>query len=398
MALAVAPTSRAAQGLTDLGTPSKKEAAHSIFSQDIVPASACLVTSDQKSLVVVDHRGGMSLLTLEPFEVVAKNDTYVLSQSDIDKGRAPLVRLHGVGDWFWAVQGTQLTLHDAGTLDVLASTVVVRWTWVFDAQLLDGLPACVAGPTDGPLRLIRFTPAPERGGAGLGDKGASEEEAGELVVIESTTLAQAKRAVFSSSGEELVTTDGRSVQVIGTSDGAPKGRRFDGFPAEVQSVAFHGVDRVAVGWGNESMQGDACAGVHVLWRGEDRRRVRLVSEVLAPFGGNVYTLESYPDLGLLVYGALPRGFVSAFSDSDWQEAWKVDFGGGSPGAITLNRCAGTSLGYASGDFSGRSAIIDLSSGFLLEREPLKGMTNLQGALEGKLTVGILDRYLKIIRR
>jgi outer membrane protein assembly factor BamB len=155
-------------------------------------------------------------------------------------------------------------------------------------------------------------------------------------------------------------------------------------------LAFHGADRLAVGWGDEER-----VGVDVFELPQGRRIARL-DEGPCLMGGRISDLLCAPELGRIVYSVTSCGFVAACNDTTWRPAWTLDYGGGNPSSLDLHRSKDSRRVQVSGMSSNYARIVDLVSGEVLAKELVEGCFDLRATSDDAYIVGNTWNGLAVI--
>ncbi|MEM8712719.1 MAG: hypothetical protein AAGG01_17345, partial [Planctomycetota bacterium] len=199
-------------------------------------------------------------------------------------------------------------------------------------------------------------------------------------------------AAFSPDGRRLALATADRVRVVDsrTLESAPGLDESDPIsaPSTISHVAFYGNDHLAVGWAHGLEK--KSPGVMVYDLREDAPPQRLVCKSPAILGGDVRSIFCDPERSLLIYGATPAGVLAAFrlEQDKWVESYSLDYGTGGWGTLRVRAMEGQREGYVSGMRPHYSSVIDLESGEMLMRQGAQGMSQLQGASEGRWLVGI----------
>lgn len=162
---------------------------------------------------------------------------------------------------------------------------------------------------------------------------------------------------------------------------------------EPKPMSFYGEDRLAIAWGGSRM---GKYGVNVFQLPHGERLAQLEPSGMLFNGGHVRSLRCDEDLGRITFSISPKGYVGSFAEEDWSERWFIDYGGGNPGRLFLERASGSTRLHVSGMSTLNARIVDLITGEELEHEAPE-CWSLSGTDDDRFVVGLLDRALLVFR-
>ena len=205
---------------------------------------------------------------------------------------------------------------------------------------------------------------------------------------DSTTVPRS--ASFSPEGRSLViaypgTEEGEHARLhwFDPETGDSRGEIDLGHVHDVGPVEFCGEDRVAVAWWD--FDSGVQNGVDVFDLSKGTRVARLQGGGCL-FGGFVGDLRCEPDLGRIVHSLSSCGVVVAHDTETWKEVWRMDYGGGNPSPLYLQRPPESDWLYVSGMSPRHARCVDLATGGLIVEDAVRGY-DLDGSTGNRFAVG-----------